>query len=86
MGMEPMAERFRAWQITKKKNAAQNTYWKNGANPSVKSNPRLRIEAGWYVADRIEYRLSRRMLWTVENVLKKLWSFYVYGILAVWPL
>ena len=33
-------------------------YWKNGANQSVKSNPRLRIEAGWYVADRIRIRIE----------------------------
>ena len=39
-------------------NTAQNTYWKNGANQSVKSNPRLRIEAGWYVADRIRIRIE----------------------------
>ena len=34
-------------------NTAQHTYWKNGTNQSVQSNPRLRIEAGWYVAVRI---------------------------------
>ena len=30
-------------------NMAQNMYWKNGVNQSVRSNPRLRIEASWYV-------------------------------------
>ena len=39
-------------------NTAQNTYWKNGPNQSVKSNPRLRIEAGWYIADRIRIRIE----------------------------
>ena len=39
-------------------NTAQNTHWKNGTNQSVKSNPRLRIEAGWYVADRIRIRIE----------------------------
>ena len=39
-------------------NTAQNTYWRNGANQSVKSNPGLRIEAGWYEADRIRIRIE----------------------------
>ena len=42
-------ERFRAGQITN---------WKNGANQFVKSNPRLRTEAGWYVADHIRIQIE----------------------------
>ena len=53
-GLKPTAvwtkERFRAGQ-TANKNMAQTTYWNNGTNQSVKSNPRVRIEAGWYLAD-----------------------------------
>ena len=50
-------ERFRAGQITNKIWLRIRTE-KNGANQSVKSNLRLRIEAGWYVADRIRIRIE----------------------------
>ena len=53
----PRLQRFRTGQITNKIKLI-NTYCKNGANQSVKSNPRLRIEAGWYVADRIRIRIE----------------------------
>ena len=51
------SERFRRWADFQQ-NMAQNTYWKNVANQSVKVQPRLRIKAGWYVADRIRIKIE----------------------------
>ena len=77
-------------------NTAQNTYWKNGANQSIKSNPRLRIEAGWYVADRIRVRIEpphafdcrkRTIRMTVESVLyvtaSVIWKIWPCGTLRI---
>ena len=53
-------------QITRKvppradyeQNTAQNAHWKNGANQSVKLNPRLLIDATWYVVDHIRIQIE----------------------------